>query len=422
MVSLYLRPSSLGGTLTVPPSKSHTLRAILFATLAKGQSVIHNYLHSPDTDAMIKACRQLGAHITAFDERLEIKGDLRPPEDVIDAGNSGQVLRFVGAILALFPGYGVVTGDHSIRHSRPVLPLLEGLTQLGAFAVSLRGDGHAPIIIKGPLKGGSALVNGEDSQPISGLLIASAFGLGKTELFVENPGEKAWIRLTLDWFDRLGIAYQNDHFERYLIYGGSVIQGFEFTVPSDLSSASYSIGAAIITNSELTLRGIDLSDIQGDKEVIFLLQRMGANIAIDSEKKTITVLKGHKLKGASIDVNEFIDALPLLAVIGCFAEGVTTLVGGKIARKKESDRISCIVSELKKMGAHIDEQEDGLTVERSDLKGALLQSHADHRMAMSLAVASLGAKGASMIEGSECVAKSYRGFFEQLKDLGAQIE
>ncbi|MFS8563102.1 MAG: hypothetical protein LVR00_01710 [Rhabdochlamydiaceae bacterium] len=157
MVSVYLRPSSLGGTIQVPPSKSHTLRAILFATLAHGESVICNYLHSPDTEAMIKACRQLGAHITVFDERLEIRGHLHPPEDVIDAGNSGQVLRFVGAVLALFPGYGVVTGDHSIRHSRPVLPLLEGLSQLGAFAVSLRGDGHAPIIVKGPLRGGLLL-------------------------------------------------------------------------------------------------------------------------------------------------------------------------------------------------------------------------------------------------------------------------
>lgn len=422
MVSVYVRPSSLGGTIQVPPSKSHTLRAILFATLAHGESVIYNYLHSPDTEAMIKACRQLGARITVFDERLEIRGHLHPPEDVIDAGNSGQVLRFVGAVLALLPGYGVVTGDHSIRHSRPVLPLLEGLSQLGAFAVSLRGDGHAPIIVKGPLRGGCALVNGEDSQPISGLLIASAFAQGATELFVENPGEKAWIRVTLDWFDRLGIAYQHDQFERYFLPGGSVIHGFTFTVPSDLSSASYSIVAALITHSELTLTGIDIHDVQGDKEVVFLLQRMGARIKIDPVQKTIHVLKGPKLQGVDVDVNEFIDALPLLAVVGCFAEGEMTVSGGKIARKKESDRISCIVAELKKMGAQITEQEDGLTVKTSHLKGAILQSHADHRMAMSLAVASLGAQGASIIEGSECVGKSYAGFFEQLKSLGAHIE
>lgn len=422
MVSVYLKPSSLGGTLTVPPSKSHTLRAVLFATLAQGSSVIHNYLHSPDTDAMIKACRQLGAQITVFEKRLEIKGHLRPPEDVIDAGNSGQVLRFVGAVLALFPGYGVITGDRSIRYSRPVLPLLEGLSQLGAFAVSMQGNGQAPIIIRGPLKGGTALVDGEDSQPISGLLIASAFSPLKTEIFVTNPGEKAWIRLTLDWFDRLGIAYHHDQFDRYLLKGGSVIQGFEFTVPSDLSSASYAIGAAIITDSELTLTGVDMNDIQGDKEVIFLLQRMGAHLDIDPDKKTITVLKGQRLQGTTINVNEFIDALPLLAVIGCFAEGMTTIVGGKIARKKESDRISSIVSELKKMGAQIVEQEDGVTVEGSLLRGALLNSHQDHRMAMSLAVASLGAQGSSMIEGVECVSKSYRGFFEALKSLGAQIE
>ncbi|MFS8563101.1 MAG: hypothetical protein LVR00_01705 [Rhabdochlamydiaceae bacterium] len=193
-------------------------------------------------------------------------------------------------------------------------------------------------------------------------------------------------------------------------------------MPSDLSSASYSIVAAIITHSELTLTDVDIDDVQGDKEVIFLLQRMGARIKIDPLEKTIQVLKGPKLQGVDVDVNEFIDALPLLAVVGCFAEGTTKLIGGAIARKKESDRISCIVAELKKMGAHITEQKDGVTVKSSDLKGAFLESHADHRMAMSLAVASLGAEGGSIIEGSECVVKSYARFFEQLKGLGAHIE
>ena len=422
MTSVYLKPSLLGGTLSVPPSKSHTLRAILFATLAQDSSIIHNYLHSPDTDAMIKACRQLGAHITVFDKRLEIKPHLRPPEDVIDAGNSGQVLRFLGAVLALFPQYCVVTGDVSIRHSRPVLPLLEGLSQLGAFATSMCGNQQAPIIVKGPLKGGTALVEGEDSQPISGLLIASAFAPCKTEIFVTNPGEVSWIKLTLDWFDFLGISYTHESFERYCLPGGSVIKGFEYTVPSDFSSASYAIAAALITQSELTLTGMDLRDIQGDKEVIFLLQRMGARIEINSEKQTITVLKGGSLEGSLINVNEFIDALPLLSVMGCFATGVTTITNGKIARKKESDRISCIVSELKKMGADITEQEDGVIVKQSVLKGACLKSHNDHRMAMSLAVASLGAEGSSMIEGVDCVSKSYRGFFDELKRLGAFIE
>ncbi len=406
--------SILRGTFQVPPSKSHTMRAILFATLADGKSLIRNYLQSPDTESMIKACRLMGADIAVFEDYLEIKGHLRPPEDVIDAGNSGQILRFIGAVLALFSSYGVVTGDRSIRHSRPVKPLLEGLSQWGALAVSAKNNGQAPIIIKGPLKGGFACIDGEDSQPVSGLLIAAAFAQAPTELVVKNPGEKPWVGLTLAWFDRLGIKYHNENFEKYTLPGNSSIKGFEYTVPCDLSSATYPIAAAIVSQSELHLKNIDMNDVQGDKEVIFLLQRMGAKIEIDQMGKTITVLKGSSLQGQTIDVNGFIDALPLLAVMGCFAQGTTTLTGGKIARFKESDRISCIVKELKKMGANILEKEDGMIIEQSQLQGADLHSYADHRIALSLAIASLGASTPSSIEGKECVSKSYPGFFEQL--------
>jgi 3-phosphoshikimate 1-carboxyvinyltransferase len=286
----------------------------------------------------------------------------------------------------------------------------------------MRGDGHAPIIIKGPLKGGTALIDGEDSQPVSGLLIASAFAPEKSEIYVTHPGEKPWVALTLDWFDRLGISYQNDNFEKYSLLGGAAIEGFSYTVPSDLSSAAYPIAAALITDSDLTLREIDLNDVQGDKLLIFQLQKMGAKIEVDAASKTVTVRSGSRLKGQKIDVNDFIDGITILSVVGCFAEGITEIVGGKIARKKESNRIAAIVQELKKMGAHIHEKEDGVVIEHSHLQGAFLSSHADHRLAMSLAVAGLGAHGKTCIEGTRCVAKSYASFFDHLRKLGASIE
>ena len=417
-----ISPSSLQGVLEIPPSKSHTLRAILFATLASGRSVIRNYLHSPDTDAMIRACHLMGAEIAVWDDTLEITGGIKMTEDVIHAGNSGQVLRFVGAVSALMPGYTIITGDHSIRQLRPVQPLIEGLNQLGAFAVSAKGNGFAPLIVRGPLKGGTALVNGEDSQPISALLIASAFAPEKSEIFVTNPGEKPWVKLTLSWFDRLGISYQNESFEKYEIAGGSTVSGFDFTVPTDLSSASYPIAAAVITGSELLLKNVIFDESQGDIEVIFQLKRMGGKIEFDHKAGEIRVLKGSKLKAAKIDVNNFIDGITLLSVVGCYAEGITEIVGGKIARSKESDRIASIVAELKKMGAKIHEKEDGVIVEHSHLTGAALESYSDHRMAMSLAIAALGAQGPSAIEGAQCVRKSFPPFFEALKSVGAKIE
>jgi 3-phosphoshikimate 1-carboxyvinyltransferase len=415
-----IQASSLRGIHKIPPSKSQTMRALIFASLSKGRSIIRNYLHSPDTDAMIKACRLLGAQIKVMAEILEVEGGLAPAEDVIDAGNSGIVLRFIGAISALTSRYTVITGDDSIRHRRPVRPLLDGLTQLGAFAVSSRGDDHAPIIIKGPLKGGTALIEGEDSQPVSGLLMAAAFAPAKTELFVTNPGEKPFVELTLSWFDRLGIPYENDGYEKYVVPGHAEIDGFDYFVPADWSSASYPIAAALITNSELTIEGVDFNDAQGDKDLVVLLQEMGAKFHIQDH--SLTVLPGSRLKGCKIDVSRFIDAITLLPVIGCFAEGTTEIVGGKIARLKECDRISSIVSELRKMGAKIEEREDGMTIEQSSLQGALTHSYADHRMAMSLTVAGLAAEGETVISGVESVAKSFPGFFDRLRELGAKIE
>ncbi|MBS0624450.1 MAG: 3-phosphoshikimate 1-carboxyvinyltransferase [Verrucomicrobia bacterium] len=415
----------LAGEIEIPPSKSHTLRAVLFGMMARGTTRVKNYLESPDTASMILAARLLGATIDIQPHLAivhGIGGQFKPAEDVIPCGNSGQVLRFIGALAGLSSSYTILTGDLSIRHNRPVKPLLDGLNQLGAFAISSRLDGYAPIIIRGPIKGGSAFLSGEDSQPISGLLIAGAFAQVPTELKVVNPGEKPWILLTLDWFDRLGIRYRNENFERYQMAGGSSISGFEYTVPGDFSSAAFPLAAALVTHSELLLKNLDMTDPQGDKAIVDTLQKMGARLEIDAKHKTIAVKKNSHLKGRKIDVNDFIDAVPILAVVACFADGETEIVNAAIARKKESDRIRCIAHELKKMGADIEEKTDGLLIRPSSLRGAQLDSHHDHRLALALSVAALGAEGESTIHGVECAAKTYPSFQKDFSALGAQIE
>ncbi|OGN56616.1 MAG: 3-phosphoshikimate 1-carboxyvinyltransferase [Chlamydiae bacterium RIFCSPHIGHO2_12_FULL_44_59] len=421
MVSVKVLPGKLQGTIQIPPSKSHTLRSILFAFLAKGKSRIENPLPSPDTMAMIDATRHLGAKIDMEEGALIIdgvSGRPHPAEDVIQCGNSGQVLRFVGAISALSESYTVLTGDPSIRHNRPVLPLIDGLTQLGAFATSTRLDGYAPLLIKGPIRGGKAKIAGFDSQPISGLLMLGAFHA--LELEVTNPGEQPWVALTLDWFKRLNIPYENHHFERYKMKGGAKIDGFHYRVPGDLSSAAFSLAAAVLSGSELILENIDLQDVQGDKKIIPTLESMGALFEMDGTR--LHVKKSAHLKGITIDVNDFIDALPILAVIGCFAEGTTEIVNAKIARNKESDRIACIAKELKKMGANIEEKPDGLLIRKSRLQGVGdLEAHHDHRLAMALIVAAMNAEGESVIHGVRCIAKSYPSFFEDFVNIGAKI-
>lgn len=426
MADYTISPSKLQGETTIPPSKSQTLRAILFGMLGNGKTVIHNYLASPDTDAMIQACRLMGTTINHFQDRLEVIGSnakVKNAEDVIHAGNSGLVLRFISAIAALSSEHIVITGDLSIRTNRPIQPLLDGLSQLGALAISTQGNGYAPVIIKGPLQKGTATISGEDSQPVSAILIASAFVEEPIQLKVVNPGEKPWVGLTLSWFDRLGIPYKNNSFMHYSMLGSTRYDGFEYHVPGDLSSAAFPIAAAIATRSELTLNNVDLNDAQGDKQLITVLQQMGASIEIDHKKRQLHVHKSHNpLQGVTVDINDFIDALPILGVIGCFAEGTTHITNGAIARQKECDRIHCLAVELKKMGANITELDDGLRIEPSVLHGTNLHSHHDHRMAMSLIIAALAAKGPSKVQNIDCIAKTYPDFLKNFKAIGANIQ
>lgn len=395
------------------------MRALLFAMLARGKSVLTNLLPSPD---MVRTCRLLGAQIEEHPDRLEISGldgKLNGAEDVIDAGNSGLILRLVGAVAALSSKPIVLTGDDSIRTNRPVIPLLEGLNQLGATAFSLRGNGKAPILVKGPFKSNRAEIEGMDSQPVSGLLIASAFASAPIEIFVSNPGELPWVALTLDWLDRFEIAYESRNGNYYRLMGNASIEGFSYHVPGDFSSLAFPLAAAILTDSEVRFDNLDFQDPQGDKELILILRQMGARI--ETEERAVHVKKGSALQGIKIDVNSCIDALPILAVMGCFAEGETELVGGAIARSKECDRISAIASELKKMGAYIEEREDGLLIRRSFLKGSAVQSCRDHRIALALAVAALAARGETVIEDVACVSKTFPEFQQQMQALGACI-
>jgi len=421
MADFVIRPSSLNGTLIVPPSKSHTLRAVLFAALAHGMSRIEQYLPSPDTHAMIEAVRLLGADVEQKGTTLTVRGLGGAPQvadDVIQCGNSGQVLRFVGALAGLMPQYTILTGDASIRSNRPIRPLLDGLNQLGAEAHSARGDGFAPIVIKGPLKNRYAKVDGADSQPVSGLLIAGALSPQGLELDVVNPGEKPWVALTLHWFKQLNIPYQQEGFTKYRLPGNARIKGFDYTVPGDFSTAAFPLAAALVTRSTLTLENIDMSDVQGDKALLFVLEKMGAKFTFKG--RTLTIHPS-QLKGMRIDINDFVDALPILAVIGCYAEGTTEITGATIARRKESDRIACITKELKKMGASIEEKPDGLIVHNSPLRGATVDAHRDHRLGMALSVAALGAAGESVIQGTECIAKTYPNFTRDFQAIGVSI-
>lgn len=418
-----IRPCVVQGSLEIPPSKSQTLRALLFASLAKGKSQILNPLHSKDSEAMVSACQLFGAEITRTENGFDITGVGGIPksaENVIDAGNSGIVLRFCTAIGALMDQPVVLTGDHSIRHQRPMKPLLQALNQLGVRAESMRGDDYAPAIIRGPMQGGDVKINGEDSQPISALLIAASLASHPITIEVSNPGELPWIDLTLHWLDRLGVKYAREGYARYALQGGSRWNGFAYDVPGDLSSAAFPIVSALITGGTLQLNNVDLSDPQGDKQLFEYFKQMGAQIEVQG--KSLIVHGGNPLKGIHADLNGCIDGIAALAALACYAEGETVIYNASVARSKECNRIRCLTEELSKMDADISETADGLRIRGKALKGSHVRSHGDHRMAMALTVAAYGAKGSSVVEPVDCVGKTFPQFAEAMRKTGAHIE
>lgn len=426
MTDLIVYPSRLVGEVEIPSSKSHSIRAIIFASLASGKSHISKRLDSADIHHTIRACRQIGAKIEEVGDDLFITGTagkFNSPNNEIDAGNSGQVLRFIGALAALSDKPTRITGDHSIQTNRPVLPLLNGLNQLGAKAISVKKNDFAPIEVKGFAKPSVIKVEGKDSQPISALLMLSAFLEGETEIEVLNPGEKPWIDLTLSWLKKFQIPFKNENYNRYKVSGKKKIPAFNYTVPSDFSSAAFPAVAALIANSQITLKNMDMEDVQGDKKIFEMLKEMGAHITYDRDLKTLRVQREKgTLIGRRLDINDYIDAIAILSVLGCFAKSETHIENAGIARAKECDRIACITIELRKMGAKITENKEGLSVYLSQLKGADLKTHQDHRIAMSLIIAALNAKGKSIIRNIDCISKSYPSFIEDMKKLGASLE
>ena len=414
----------LNGAVHCPPNKSHSFRALIMAGLAEGVSRIESPAVSSDWMRGVEALEMFGAEVNpkANDvwEIVGMGGKLTAPDDIVDCGNSGIILRFFMGLAACCQGYTVFTGDHSLRHIRLCQPLVDALNSLGAWATCTKGDGHAPVVVRGKLKGGQAEIDGMDSQPISSLLIASSLAGGPTELRVNQPGEKPWVGVTLNWLDRCGVEYTNENFERYLIRGGSKWSAFEARMPLDWSAALYPIAAAVLTEgSEVRLGGMDFQDSQGDKAVVNVLRQMGADIEMIDDQ---VIARSARLTGREIDCNDFIDQFMLLAVIGACAEGETVLTNAESCRHKECDRIAEMHKALTAMGADVEERPDGLVVRKSKLHGARINSRADHRMVMTMAVAGLLAGGQTFISDIECVKKTFPRFVKEMQAIGCEMQ
>ncbi|MFH1760633.1 MAG: 3-phosphoshikimate 1-carboxyvinyltransferase [bacterium] len=416
-MQIKTKKSSLKGKIIIPASKSHTIRALVIASLANGESLLHNGLISDDTLSCIKACRSIGAymHTNGSWKIKGVGGKPSPPFEIMDIGNSGTSLRLLTSVAALADKQITLTGDKSIK-KRPMKPLLSALENLGAKTFS--NEGKCPIRVEGPIKGGITSIDGISSQFLSSLLIACPLAENDTEITVFDLHEKPYVQMTLDWLDYQSIQYERRDMEWFKIKGGQSYNAFERHIPADFSSATFSACAAAITGSEILIQGLDFSDSQGDKEVFSFLEKMGAGIKHVPEG---VIVKGGSLNGIEIDLNNTPDALPCLSVVGCYARGQTRLTNVLQARLKECDRIAACANELKKLGAKIEELSDGLVIYHSPLSGGDVHGYDDHRMVMAMAVAGLACRQEIRVDTAESIKITYPTFVEDMKVLGADI-
>ena len=424
----YSHKGTVSGTVIVPGSKSHTIRAVMLGLLAEGTSVIHNPLPSKDGLAAVYAARTLGAKVT-IDEAANtwtvcgIGGRPKAPAGVIDTLNSGTTTSFVLGIGGLVEGYVVITGDEQICR-RPWGAQARAMQELGAFCMHTRpGNECPPIVVGGPMKGGVCHLNGFSSQHISGILLSSPMlDAGcDVEIQVEKPLETPYIQMTIDWMRRYGAELEySDDYRRFVIKGGQKYLAQESIIPSDWSGVAFPLVAAVCTPSELVISGVNFDDSQGDKAVVDILIGMGADITKDRENARLVIRGGKPLHGTTVDMDKIPDSLPALSVAAAYAQGDTLFTNLAHVRVKESDRVAVMQEVLGKCGANIDITSDSMTVHGgAPLHGASVPSYGDHRIAMAMAVCGLMCDGEMEIADAECASVSFPHFYETMNKAGA---
>ena len=425
-MDVTVTPSSVSGTVDAPPSKSYTHRAILAAGYADGPVTVEAPLWSADPQATARAVRAFGGTVDrAEDGTLAVDGfgdTPAVPADVIDCANSGTTMRLVTATAALAEGATVLTGDASLR-SRPQGPLLAALESLGARASSTRGTGQAPLVVEGPIEGGSVAMPGDvSSQFITALLMAGAVTPEGIDVELETELKSApYVDITREVLADFGV--ETSATERgFGVTGGQSYGKDSYAVPGDFSSISYLLAAGAIASGEtVTVTGARPS-AQGDSAIVEVLERMGASIDWDREAGVIEVERS-ELKGTEVSVEDTPDLLPTIAALGAIADGETRIVDAEHVRYKETDRVSAMATELQRLGAETIEEQDALTVvgAESDLRGTTVDGRGDHRLVMALSIPALVAEGPTTICGAEHVDVSFPGYFEILEGIGADV-
>lgn len=397
-----------------------TNRALIVAALAEGQSTLTGALDSEDTRVMLDSLSRLGIKVQHDPETATIylvgcKGRVKAASADLFIANSGTSLRFLTALVATGRGTYRLDGTPRMRQ-RPVADLLQALNGLGSDARSELGTGCPPVVVKADgLDGGFAFVKGDvSSQFLSGLLMALPHAKGPTTVEVEGTlVSRPYVEMTISVMEAFGVQAVNRNARRFNVEPGRY-QGRPYRIEPDASAASYFFAAAAITGGRVTVEGLGSGSIQGDLKFIDVLEHMGC--AVERGRDATTVVGG-PLRGVDVDMNAISDTVMTLAAVALFAPGMTRIRNVGHIRHKETDRLAAVATELRKLGATVDEQADDLIIFPPEtITPAKIATYDDHRMAMAFALVGLKAERVTVLDPG-CVAKTYPGFWDDLTKL-----
>jgi len=410
-----VEPSAIKGQVKAPASKSMTQRAIAAALLADGQSIISNPSYCDDSLAAMSIAIGLGARVNPLTDELKItaSGELKEPK--LNCGESGLAMRMFSPIAALYPAEITMIGTNSLK-KRPMFMIEEALNQLGAKCSST--DGFLPLTIKGPINGGHCEIDGSiSSQLLTGLLMALPLASTDSEIKVNNLKSKPYIDMTIQVLKSFGITIHNSNYSLFKIPGNQKYISQNYTVEGDWSGGAFLLVAGAISG-QISIVGLRTDTKQSDMAIIKALEKAGAEMKIDENKIDIS---RSELKAFDFDATESPDLFPPLVTLASYCHGISTIKGVSRLIFKESDRATALKEEFSKMDIGVEIKDDLMYITGGQPHGARVESHEDHRIAMAIAVAALGATDKVCIRDSQCVGKSYHGFFNDLRQLGAIV-
>jgi len=421
--SLILAPiKRISGRVDLPGSKSLSNRVLLLSMLAEGTTRIQNLLDSDDVRYMIGALEKLGITLQETREKNEISvegcsGGIPNSDLELMLGNAGTAMRPLTAALTLGQGRYVLDGVPRMRE-RPIVDLVEGLQQLGAKVRLLNGPPGPPVeILAQGLPGGTARIKGSvSSQFLSAILMAAPGAEKDVTLEIDDTLVSVpYVEMTLALMERFGVHVENRDFQEFHIPGKQTYHSpGDFFVEGDASSASYFLAGAAITGGTVTVHGCGTESLQGDSKFAEVLEQMGAETQWQPHSVTV---RGNTLKGVDLDMNRMPDAAMTLAVAALFAEGTTKIRNVYNWRLKETERMKAVTTELRKLGAEVEEGDDYLIIDPPDqIQSTEIETYDDHRMAMAFSLAACGAESVTILDPG-CVSKTFPDYFEVLKSV-----